>query len=180
VDGLDRRRIAGLFGSHHHHRAFLRATVYEVSGQASSRHLIGFSSKARTGRAGDQAVCRCLLASSTSAFFLPRRPPLTRGWGRAAGEKECSRTRSPRSTTRLLAKALVSAGVFTARAIRPDNRLSVRRRPRRHHPLPCTLKRTRRPIQSRPIERTVPLQVTRRQNGDSFRLAFAASPSRGA
>jgi hypothetical protein len=36
-------------------------------------------------------------------------------------------------------------------------------------------KRTGRPIQSPPIERTVPLQVTRRQNGDSLRLAVPAS-----
>src|ERR1022692_849728 len=60
-----------------------------------------FSVNARTVRARDQASCRRFLAFSALAFFLPRRSPLTRGWGRAAGEKECP------SRRRLLPRSVV-------------------------------------------------------------------------
>src|SRR5262249_2985667 len=104
----------------------LSCAVYEVGNQAPFRHLIVFFTESRTIHARDQAFCFRVLACSSSAFFLPRRSPLTRGWGRAAGEKECCSFLRMSSTRRsLLVTAIVSAGVFAAQAVRPDNRLSV-------------------------------------------------------
>ena len=40
--------------------------------------------------------------SPRRAFFLPRRSPLTRGWGRAAGEKECQGRESTEASARCL------------------------------------------------------------------------------
>jgi len=152
------------------------AAVYEVSSQASFRHLIGFSSNARTIRAGDQAACRCLLASSVLAFFLPRRSPLTRGWGRVAREKECSGSADASSPRLVACETPLSAGVLYGPG-RSPGQPSIRVAPA---PDATTfyLVRSKRPgrqIKSPPIERTVPLQVTRRHNGDSTRLASPAS-----
>ena len=112
--------------------------VYEVLRQASFRHLSVFLVQARTGRARDWASCRRVLASSVLAFFLPRRSPLTRGWGRAAGGERmpclgCIHLRA----ARLWRKPSRRPASATARAIRPDNRLSVWRSSRT--PTPHTL-----------------------------------------
>src|SRR5262249_27948876 len=153
------------------------APVYEVGNQAPFRHLIVFFTESRTIHARDQAFCFRVLACSSSAFFLPRRSPLTRGWGRAAGEQECC------SFLRMSS---------TRRSLLPSCRLASLRPKRyaRTTVYPCDAGegaitrylvralRTGRHIESSPIERTVPLQVTRRQNGDFLRLASLLRPRR--
>src|SRR6266540_520429 len=91
---------------------YASSAVYEVGSQAPFRHLIAFSVLARTVHAHDRPVRLRVLASSVLAFFLPRRSPLTLTWGRAAGQKECSVSADASSRETLLAKALLSAGVF--------------------------------------------------------------------
>ena len=138
-----------------------------------------FFTVARTFHACDQPFCLRVLACSSSAFFLPRRTPLTCGWGRAAGEKECC-SADASSTPAVVAGVCHRVGW---RLVRPG-------RYARTTVYPCDAGqgaitrylvralRTGRHIESPPIERTVPLQVTRRQNGDSLRLASLLRPRR--
>src|ERR1700731_2841630 len=105
------------------------AAVYEVSGQAPFRHFIGFSARAQAVRGRDRASCRRLLASSALAFFLPRRSPLSRSWGRAAGGRGGRKNAHARWTLPPAARRSRNPSCrlasLTARAGRSDNRLSV-------------------------------------------------------
>jgi hypothetical protein len=158
--------------------AMAKAAVYEVSGQAPFRHLIAFSGNARTVRADDRASCPRLLACSALAF-LPHRSPLTRDWGRAAGEKECP------SRRRLHARPVAGETHRVGwRLARPEQfaRTTVYPCDACHGattPYLVRSQRTGRPIKSLPIERTVSSRITRRLNGDSLRLAFATADRGG-
>ena len=108
--------------------------------------------------------------------FSPAALPSPRGWGRAAGEKECPVSADAFIHGSLLAKTRVSAGVCYGPS-RSPGQPSIRVTPATDATTPYLVrtKRPRRQIKSPPIERTAPLQVTRRHNGDSLRLAFAAA-----
>src|SRR5262249_23057901 len=111
------------------------AAVYEVGCQASSGAFADSSRLARTVRAAALGAVVSLPLSST-AFFSRRRAP------------RCGPDTSPRS-----------AGVSSARAQRPDYRLSVRDRPRPQAPFTVYALGVRHAsIESPPIERTVPSQ----------------------
>src|SRR5262249_33977497 len=109
------------------------AAVYEVGCQASSGAFADSLRLARTVRAAALGAVVSLPLSST-AFFSRRRAP------------RCGPDTSPRS-----------AGVSSARAQRPDYRLSVRDRPRPQAPFTVYALGVRHAsIESPPIERTVP------------------------
>ena len=138
---------------------------------------MAFSLEARTIYAHEQASCLRVPASSVLAFFLPRRAPLTGSWGRAAGEKECPSRRTLHSAPRLL----LAKPVVGWRLVRTERKTPGQPSIRVTTATAATTlylvrsKRPERQIQSPPIERTAPLQATRRHNGDSLRRASLTS-----
>ena len=128
------------------------AAVYELSGQASFRHLMAFSFSARTVHAYDRhlAIASLLrlrgLLLRLVACEARRSAGVLHGPGRSPGQPSIRVA----SATDAITLYLVRLSVLNATNKSP------------------------------PIERTVPLQVTRRHNGDSLRLAspLLSRPSR--
>src|SRR5262245_37514096 len=153
------------------------AAVYEVSSQARSGILLlPFRSGADHPRHGIPAVFAHLSLSCPPSFPAAALP--SPGLGESGGgERRLLRAASPRGTrSNCRAADLLcrSAGVTSVRdnartTVYPCGIRASSRGPK--HPLPCTPMASGTPKhESLPIERTVPLPVTRRQNGGSHRL----------
>src|SRR5262245_20974773 len=135
---------------------------------------------ARTARAAGLVPIPSRLLLSSRAFFPRRRPPLTRGGGRAAAGKECSSTSSPRGAPgrAALAKALP----VDWRASRSGRRARTTVYPwgtchGPQHLMPCTRRASGTPAgRAHPSNERCLYRITRRHNGGSHRPHFPHRP----
>ena len=123
---------------------------------------------------GHLAVASLLLLSWHS--FSPAALPSPAAGGERRGRKNAMPRLHPSARGSFPAQAVSSAGVCYGPSDTPGQpSIRVALKTNANTPYLVRARRTGRPVQSPPIERTAPWQDTRRQNGDSLRRAWLAA-----